>query len=87
MFFILDAVLDIALLYSTSCYNLGVARGEFGPWSSIYFISIIRKFSQFYEKVVLRLSEHGDVIETHTIKVCPPKGFQQTRSLITTIMI
>jgi len=39
-------------------------------------------FWQFYKQVVLRFSEHGDVIETQTIKVCPPKVFQQTRSLV-----
>jgi len=32
-------------------------------------------FGQFYKKVVLRLNEHGDVIDTQTIKVCPPQNF------------
>jgi len=47
-------------------YNntMGVARGTLGPWSPKYIISIIYKV---YKKVVLRLSEHGDVIETQTI--------------------
>jgi len=39
-------------------------------------------FCKFYKNVVQRLSEHGDVIETQTIKVCPPKVFWQTRSLV-----
>jgi len=41
------------------------------------------QFGQFYKKVVLlRLSEHGDVIETQTIRFVPPKVFQQTWSLL-----
>jgi len=36
----------------------------------ICLISIIcSPFCQFYKKVVLLLSEHGDVIERHTLKV------------------
>jgi len=31
-------------------------------------------FCQFYKKVVLRLSEHGDAIKTQTIKVCAPQS-------------
>ena len=31
-------------------------------------------FWQFYKKVVLRLSEHGDVIENANNKVCPPQS-------------
>jgi len=31
-------------------------------------------FCQFYKKVELRLSEHDDVIERQTIKVCPPQN-------------
>jgi len=38
-------------------------------------------FCQFYKKVVLRLSEHGDVIETQSMKFCPSKVFLQTLSL------
>ena len=41
---------------------------------------------QFYKKVVLRLNEHGGVIETQTIRFVPPKVFQQTRSLAPTPM-
>jgi len=32
-------------------------------------------FWQFYKNVVLRLSEHGDVIEMQTVKVCPKQRF------------
>jgi len=32
-------------------------------------------FRQFYKKVVVR--EHGDVIETQTMKVCPPQFFSK----------
>jgi len=46
----------------------GVAKGTLGPWSPKYIISIIRlSFWQCYRNVVLRLNEHGDVIETQTI--------------------
>jgi len=33
------------------------------------------QFGQFYKKVVLRLGEHGDVIETQTIRFAPPEVF------------
>jgi len=33
------------------------------------------QFDQFYKKVVIRLSEHGDVIETQTIMFVLPKIF------------
>jgi len=42
------------------------------------------QFGQFYKKVILRLDEHFDVIETQTIRFVPLKIFQQTRSLIAT---
>jgi len=64
--------LDIAPLYTcvyiTSCYTttMGVA--------SINSI-MCPQFGQFYKKVVLRLGEHGDVIETQTIRFVPPKVF------------
>jgi len=32
-------------------------------------------FCQFYKKIVLRLNEHGDVIETQTITIVPPQNF------------
>ena len=32
-------------------------------------------FCQFYKKVVIRLSEHGGVIETQTIGIVPPLKF------------
>jgi len=32
-------------------------------------------FCQFYKKVVLRLSEHRDVIENANNKVCSPQSF------------
>ena len=38
-------------------------------------------FCEFYKKVVLQLSEYGDVIETQTVRIVPPKVFWQTRSL------
>jgi len=31
----------------------------------------------FYKKVVLRWSEHGDVIETQTVEIVPPKVFSK----------
>jgi len=59
----------------------GRNQRAFGPLSLKYSNSIIYlPFCQFYKKVVLRLSEHGDAIETQTIKVC-----QQTRSLVFTV--
>jgi len=54
--------------------NMDVGRGALGP--------ICPPFCQFYKKVVLRLSEHGDVIETQTLKVYSPSIFCQTRSLV-----
>ena len=33
------------------------------------------QFGQFHKKVVLLLSEHGDVIETQTIRFVAPKIF------------
>jgi len=35
------------------------------------------QFGQFYKKVVLRLSEHGDVIETQTIRFVPTNFFSK----------
>jgi len=51
---------------------MGIARYQFHN---------VPSFGQFYKKVLLRLSEHGDVIETQTIRFVPPKVFWQTRSL------
>jgi len=34
-------------------------------------------FCQFAKKVVLRLSEYGDVIETQTIRIVPPMFFSK----------
>jgi len=46
-------------------YRHGHSQGRLGPWSQKYFMSIISlPFCQIYKKVVLRLSGHGDVIET-----------------------
>ena len=42
-----------------------------GAWSPNYINSMCPPFYQFYKKVVLRLSEHGDVIETQTIRIIP----------------
>ena len=39
--------------------------------TKIYQFHIVPPFCQFYKKVVLRLSEHGDVIETQTIRIAP----------------
>ena len=49
---------------------------------SRYHFNICLPFCQFYKKVVLGLSEHGDVIETQTIILTciSYKAFQQTRS-------
>jgi len=52
---------------------LGVARG--GTWAmvtKIYKYHMCPPFCQILKKFVLRFSKHGDVIETQTIKVCPP---------------
>jgi len=49
---------------------MGIARYQFHN---------VPQFGQFYTKVILRLSEHGDVIET--MRFVPPKVFYQTRSL------
>jgi len=56
------------VLYTSSCYTttMGVA--------SINSI-MCPQFGQFYKKVVLRLGEHGDVIETQTRRFVPPKFF------------
>jgi len=35
------------------------------------------QFGQFYKKVVLRLGEHGDVIETQTVRLVPPTFFSK----------
>jgi len=61
--------LDIAPLYSTSCYTttVSVARGHLGRPQNIYFPKFFSPLRQFYMKVILRLSEHGDVIEMQTI--------------------
>jgi len=46
---------------------MGVVRGALGPWFPKYIISIIcLPLGHFYQKVVLRLSEHGDVIKYET---------------------
>jgi len=47
---------------------MGVARYQF---HSIMY----PQFGHVYKKVVLRLGEHGDVIETQTIKFVPAKVF------------
>jgi len=54
------------LVYTTSCYTttIGVA--------SINSIMCLQ-FGKFYKKVVLRLGEHGDIIETQTIRFVPQK--------------
>ena len=56
-------MLDVAPLHTCkhySCYTttMGVARCQFHN---------VPQFDHFYKKVVLRLGEHGDVIETQTI--------------------
>jgi len=54
---------------------MGVVRPG-GPWPPQYISSIMcPPFCQFCEKVVLRLSEHGDVIETKTVRFVPSKVF------------
>jgi len=47
---------------------MGVARYEYHN---------VPQFGLFYKKVVLRLGEHGDVIETQTIRFVPPKFFSK----------
>ena len=58
---------------------MGVAKG---PWSPNYVNSIMCPHFANFEKryygstvTVLRLSEHGDVIETQTVKIVPPQIF------------
>jgi len=62
--------LDIAPLYTcyAICYTttMDVARYQFHNVPPIWPV---------LQKVVLRLSEHGDVIETPNNKVCRPKSF------------
>jgi len=41
------------------------------------------QFDQFYKTVVLRLNEHGDVIEKQTIKFVP-QSFLAIQSLLNT---
>ena len=65
-----------------------MGRRQGVPWLPNYINSIMYpSFCQFSEKVVLRLSAHGDVIETQTIRIVPPKIFQQTRSQPHTVSI
>jgi len=45
---------------------IGIARYQFHN---------VPQFGHFYKKVVLRLSEHGGVIETHTIRFVTTKVF------------
>jgi len=47
---------------------MGVARNR---------LHYVAQFGQFCKKVVLRLSEHGDVIETQTIRFVPPMFFSK----------
>ena len=55
--------------------TMGTARG---PWSPNYINSIMcPPFCQFYKKVVLRVSEHGDVIQTQTIRIVPLNCFSK----------
>ena len=42
--------------------------------TKIYKLHTVPLFCQFYNKVVLRLDEHDDIIETQT-KICPPQTF------------
>jgi len=42
--------------------------------SKIYKFHNVPPFCQFYKKVVLRLNDHDNVIETQTIKICPPQS-------------
>jgi len=54
---------------------MGVARGNLDHAHKIYHFHNLPPFCQIYKKVVLRVSEHDDVIETQTIKVCPLQSF------------
>ena len=54
---------------------MGVARGV--TVTKLYQFDNVPPFCQFYKKVVLRLSEHGDVIETQTIRIVPPNFFSK----------
>jgi len=64
-------MLDIAPFYTCmhySCYTttMGASRCQFHN---------VPQIGHFSKKVILRLGEHGDVIETQTMRFVPPKGF------------
>jgi len=55
---------------------MGVAKGgTWGMLTKIYKFHNMSPFCQFYRKVVLRLNEHDDVIETQIIKILSPQNF------------
>ena len=57
---------------------MGVARGDtWAMLAKVYKFHNVSPFCQFYKKVVLRLNEHDDVIETQIIKIWPPKFFSK----------
>ena len=58
--------------------TMGVARGGTWAWSPKYINSMCPPFCQFFKKVVVRLSGHGDAIKTQTMMVCLPQKFQKT---------
>jgi len=58
------------------CYVLGVARGD--TWAmvtKIYNFQNVSPILPLLQKGLQRLSEHGDVIKTQTLKVCTPQSF------------
>jgi len=54
---------------------MGVARG--GTVTKLYQYHNVTPIVSIYKKVVLRLSEHVDVIETQTIRIVPQNVFSK----------
>jgi len=44
-------------------------------FTKLYQFYNVPPFCQFYKKVVLWLCEHGDVIDTQTVRFVPPQSF------------
>jgi len=72
-------------IYSTIVYLHTLLVAITPPWAwprgamvtKIYQYHNVPPFYQFYKKVVLWLSGHGDVIETQTRRFVPPKFFSK----------
>jgi len=57
--------------------------------TKIYQFHNVPPFCQFYKKVVLRLSEHGDVNEMETIRIVTPQllGLVASRTCLTDLSL